>query len=59
MRWSNRSITTVLAALRAEQLLREQNIEITGRIFALNFAFQQLRGNLKDLADRIAERTGT
>jgi len=53
------NFNTVLAALRAEQLLREQNIEITGRIFALNFAFQQLRGNLKDLADRIAERTGT
>jgi len=49
----------MLADMRAANLLRDQNTEIAGRVFALNFAFQQLRANLKDLSDRIAERTGT
>ena len=48
--------TEVLLAMRGEQLIRGQNAEIAGRIFALSFAFQQLRVNLKDFAARIAER---
>jgi uncharacterized membrane protein YccC len=49
----------VLLAMREEQLLRSQNAEIAGRVFALSFAFQQLRVNVKDLADRVAERVET
>jgi uncharacterized membrane protein YccC len=46
----------VLSQLRQEQMIRTQNTEVAGRIFALSFAFQQLRQNLKDLGDRVAER---
>lgn len=46
----------VLLQLREEQMIRSQNAEIAGRIFALSFAFQQLRQNLGDLADRVTER---
>jgi uncharacterized membrane protein YccC len=47
----------VLTAFRGEDLIRDQSDEMAGRIFALSFAMQQLRTNLKDLADRVAERT--
>ncbi len=50
------NFNTVLAAMREEDLIRGQSAEIAGRIFALSFAFQQLRVNLKDLADRMTER---
>jgi len=50
------NFNVVLLAMREEQLLRSQNAEIAGRVFALSFAFQQLRVNLKDLADRVTER---
>jgi len=44
------------AAIRETQLMRGQPADIAGRIFALGFAFDQLRANLKDLAGRITER---
>lgn len=44
--------------LREEQLIRTQSSETAGRVFALSFAFQQLRANIKDLAARISERAG-
>lgn len=45
-----------LLELREEQLIRTQSSEMAGRVFALSFAFQQLRANVKDLAGRISER---
>jgi uncharacterized membrane protein YccC len=47
----------VVAGIRAEQLTRDQPTDVPGRIFALSFAFEQLRANIKDLADRVAEAT--
>ena len=41
--------------LRQSGTLRELGIEEVERVFSLAFALQQLRGNLGDLADRIAE----
>jgi uncharacterized membrane protein YccC len=41
--------------LRQVGTLRELGIEEVERVFSLAFALQQLRGNLGDLADRIAE----
>jgi uncharacterized membrane protein YccC len=41
--------------LRQSGVLRELGIEQVERLFSLAFAFEQLRGNLGDLADRIAE----
>ena len=41
--------------LRHSGTLRELGIEEVERVFSLAFALQQLRGNLGDLADRIAE----
>jgi uncharacterized membrane protein YccC len=46
----------VLSEMRAEKLTRDLSAEMAGRIYALSFAFQQLRANLKDLAGRISER---
>jgi hypothetical protein len=42
--------------LRQSGALRELGIEELERVFSLAFALEQLRGNLGDLADRIAER---
>jgi uncharacterized membrane protein YccC len=50
------SFLSVLSVLRGEQLIRSQSAEMAGRVFALSFALQQLRADLKDLADRVAER---
>jgi uncharacterized membrane protein YccC len=41
--------------LRQSGTLRELGIEEVERVFSLAFALQQLRGNLGELADRIAE----
>jgi hypothetical protein len=41
--------------LRQSGTLRELGVEEVERVFSLAFALQQLRGNLDDLADRIAE----
>jgi hypothetical protein len=41
--------------LRQSGTLRELGIEEVERVLSLAFALQQLRGNLGDLADRIAE----
>ena len=45
-----------LMELRELQLIRTQSAEMAGRVFALSFAFQQLRANVKDLVARISER---
>jgi uncharacterized membrane protein YccC len=44
-----------MGRLRQAGTLRELGIEEVERVFSLAFALQQLRGNLGDLADRIAE----
>jgi hypothetical protein len=36
--------------------MREQGVDAVAQIYGLSFALQQLRGDLGDLADRIAER---
>ena len=45
--------------LRQSGRLRELGIEEVERVFSLAFALQQLRANLGDLADRIAEHAGS
>jgi uncharacterized membrane protein YccC len=42
--------------LRASEVLQGLDIEGVERVFSLAFAVQQLRGNLGELADRVAER---
>jgi len=44
--------------LRRERLTRDLPDEAVGRIFGLTFALEQLRANLRDLADRTGELTG-
>jgi len=44
-----------LAELRRSGALREVDIDGVERLFSLAFALQQLRANLDDLADRLAE----
>ena len=46
---------TEVAALRQEGLLRGLPGEMVGRIFALGFALEQLRRNLKDLNQRVTD----
>ena len=57
------SIDAALAALgaavttmRQSGALREQSSEVVAQIYGLTFALQQLRENLGDLAERVAER---
>jgi uncharacterized membrane protein YccC len=45
-----------MEALRAAEMIRSQATGVASRVFAIGFAFQQMRGNLRDLADRVAER---
>ncbi len=45
--------------LRQSGRLRELGIEEVERVFSLAFALQQLRANLGDLGDRIAEHAGS
>jgi hypothetical protein len=45
-----------MAALRAAEMIRSQPTDVASRVFAVGFALEQMRGNLKDLADRVAER---
>ncbi|HEX7200937.1 MAG TPA: FUSC family protein [Dongiaceae bacterium] len=47
-----------IAAMRRSGALREQSGETVAQVYGLVFALQQLRENLRDLADRIAEREG-
>ena len=47
-----------IAAMRRSGALREQSGETVTQVYGLVFALQQLRENLRDLADRIAEREG-
>ena len=42
--------------MRQSGALREQSGEVVAQIYGLTFALQQLRENLGDLAERIAER---
>ena len=46
-----------IGALRRSGVLRELGDDAVGRIFGLAFALQQMREDLADLADRIAERS--
>ncbi|HEX4182124.1 MAG TPA: hypothetical protein VHY34_02570 [Caulobacteraceae bacterium] len=41
--------------MRADRLTRELPHEMVGRIFGFSFALEQLRSNLRDLADRTDE----
>jgi uncharacterized membrane protein YccC len=45
-----------VAAMRQSGALREQSGEVVAQIYGLAFALQQLRENLGDLAERVAER---
>ena len=45
-----------LAAAREAQLTRGLPTDALGRIFGVAFAFEQFKGNLRDLASRCAER---
>jgi uncharacterized membrane protein YccC len=45
-----------VAALRRAGALRDLGVEAVGRTFSLAFTLRQMRENLGDLADRIAER---
>ena len=47
-----------IAAMRRSGALREHSGETVAQVYGLVFAVQQLRENLRDLADRIAERAG-
>lgn len=47
-----------VSELRRERLTRDLPDEAVGRIFGLTFALEQLRANLRDLADRARELTG-
>jgi uncharacterized membrane protein YccC len=47
-----------IAAMRRSGALREHSGETVAQVYGLVFALQQLRENLRDLADRIAEREG-
>ena len=42
--------------MRQSGALREQSGEVVAQIYGLTFALQQLRENLGDLAERVAER---
>jgi uncharacterized membrane protein YccC len=45
-----------VTAMRQSGVLREQSSEAVAQIYGLTFALQQLRENLGDLAERVAER---
>lgn len=45
-----------MAALRAAEMICIQETGAAARVFAVGFALEQMRANLKDLADRVAER---
>lgn len=44
-----------VAVLRQEGLMRDLPSEVLERIFALGFALEQLRRNLKDLSQRVTD----
>ena len=54
------SFEQAIAVMRSARLAQGLPTETVGRIFSLAFAFGQLRQNLQDLSDRVAElgRTG-
>ncbi len=51
-----RAFRDSMDCLRRSGALRELSAEVVARVFGLAFALQQLRGNLGDLADRVAEQ---
>ena len=50
------ALGVAVSAMRQSGALREQSGEAVAQIYGLTFALQQLRENLGDLAERIAER---
>ena len=50
------ALGAAVTAMRQSGALREQSGEVVAQIYGLTFALRQLRENLGDLAERIAER---
>jgi hypothetical protein len=50
------ALGVAVTTMRQSGALREQSSEVVAQIYGLTFALQQLRENLGDLAERVAER---